>query len=224
MSTGMIITLMIGTGVMFIPIVLVGKYYKISTLKALAIALSVTIIGTIGAILMAFIESGRFGGYSFYGAVFLILICSGFPSKVLKVPYEQLMDCCGPAGCAMVAFMRTRCMATGCCSGRIFYMSGTQEAIQFPSQMVELCTGLTLAAILLFMFYKGKGHGSLYAWFMLLYGSTRFVLNYFRLEQTKFFFGLSPGHFWSIISVLIGLVWLCFFQKKETDYFIRSVI
>ena len=224
MSKAMVITLMIGTGVMFIPIVLVGKFYKISVLKSLMIALNVTMIGTIGAQLMFFVENGHFGGYSFYGAVFLVLILSGVSSRVLKLPHDQFMDCCAPAGCAMVSFMKTRCIATGCCAGRIFYMSGTQEAIQFPSQIVELCTGLVLAVVIVLMICKGKGYGTLYAWFMILYGVTRFVLNYFRLNQTVFLLGMAPGNFWSIISIMIGLAWLLFFRKKETEYFIHSVI
>ncbi|MBQ6685998.1 MAG: prolipoprotein diacylglyceryl transferase, partial [Firmicutes bacterium] len=143
---------------------------------------------------------------------------------VLRIPHNQLMDCCGPAGCVMVAFMRTRCLATGCCSGRIYYMSGTQEAIQFPSQIVELCTGLILAVVILGMFYKGKGHGRLYAWFMILYGITRFILNYFRGDQSLFILGMTPGHFWSIISVLIGVIWLFIIWKKKAKPYTEDVV
>jgi len=78
---------------------------------------------------------------------------------------------------------------------------------QFPSQIVEMIASLILM-ILLLMIQRRKPGDHLYAWYMVLYGICRFCLNGFRYGLTPFVLGMSQGHFWSIVSVLIGGIWL----------------
>lgn len=216
--------LMLGTGLMMIPVLIVSICYRIQWWKSIPLSICLTAIGTIGTYLLFYVENGEAGGISFYGAVFLIPAGFWLVSKVLCVSYGQALDCCAPAVCVMLALMKTQCLMTGCCGGKVLYINDLGKEVVFPSQIAELVNALVLMVILLFLVYKRNHVGRIYPIYMVTYGITRFVLNLFRANQSVFLLGMAPGNFWSIISIMIGLAWLLFCRKKETDYFIHSVI
>ena len=64
---------------------------------------------------------------------------------------------------------------------------------------------IILIMIMLIIFEKrGLFTNRHYAILLITYGGTRFVLNSFRADLSPYVWILPPGHFWSIISVLIG--------------------
>lgn len=200
----------IGMATMLIPILIQVRWLKMKGWKGIAVALSGTVAGTIGTMVMYFIENQKFGGISFYGAVFavptIMLVMSGF----LKEPYERIMDLCGPAAGAMQCVMKVSCVRSGCCGGRFIY-----GEISFPSQIVESLNGFVIMLVLLAMAKKKPGRGDLYPWFLVIYGCTRFLLNLMRGSRTAFLLGLPAGNFWSVICVAWGLVWLYRLRKNK---------
>ena len=171
--------------------------------KILTAGLLLLPIGIFGTKVMRVIESRTLEGYSFYGAIFLVPVFMLAVARILHLDYSSLLDVCSPAGCVMLACMKVNCIDAGCCRGRILYVDKYENYVRFPSQIVELIVGLILLVVIMAIIYKGSQKGMVYAWFMLLYGATRFVLNLFR-ETTPFILGISAGCFWSIIAVLIG--------------------
>ncbi len=160
-------------------------------------------IGIFGTKVMRVVESQTLDGFSFYGAIFLVPVFMLAVARILHLDYGLLLDVCSPAGCIMLACMKVNCIKVGCCKGRILYVDQYENYIRFPSQLIELIVGLILLVVIMVIIFYGSQKRKVYAWFMLLYGITRFILNLFR-ETTPFVFGISAGCFWSIIAVSIG--------------------
>lgn len=195
--------LIIGMIAMLLCLIYCGRDYQITGWKVIIIAVSLTVIGYVGAHLMAFVEIGNWGGRSYYGAVFLVPVLMWPIAKMLRLQYTDVMDISAPNGCIMLIILKIKCKIDGCCYGRFFYPSEGIK-IQFPSQIVEGVAAAILAGVLIRMIKKGNRRGSIYCWYLILYGSTRFVLNFFR-EIVPWIGPFAAGTFWSIVSVILGI-------------------
>jgi len=216
-SIKLLVYLSIGTAAMLIPIMIQVLWNDIKLWKAIPIAIALTISGTLGTYLLFFIENHWIGGTSFYGAVFLVPIVFVAFLRVFHIPYGILLDMCAPAECMMLSIMKVQCLLSGCCGGRALYVNAVGETVHFPSQMIELMNALLLCAVLLVIAHGGKNKGGIYPLYMVLYGTTRLILNIFRENQSAFLFGLPPGHIWSIVSMLAGSTWLIMRVRKKAS-------
>lgn len=211
-----LIAIALGTALMAIPTFLVGNHYRMPKGKILLTTCILTVFGVIGTYLLFYVENGQYGGRSFYGAVFLVPILFLPTAKLLKLSYGQVMDLCAPAECAMLALMRILCMLEGCCMGKNITLLG--KNVTFPSREIEFLVAVILCVVLIVLSRKEKQQGKLYPWYLVLYGATRLVLNFFRERQSPFLLGLAPGALWSICAVLIGSILLAFLRKKEESH------
>jgi phosphatidylglycerol:prolipoprotein diacylglycerol transferase len=207
--------LSIGAAAMLIPILLQAYWLKMKLWKSVPITLLLLLSGTLGAYTLFLVENGWFGGISFYGAVFLVPILFPIIAFVLREPYHRLMDLCAPAECMMLVFMKVHCVLSGCCGGRVLCTNSAGLEVVFPSQIAEAALAVTLLAVLLILARKKPGRGDLFPLYMILYGACRFVLNFMRADQSVFLLGMPAGHFWSVVSALVGLLWLMLLRKKE---------
>jgi prolipoprotein diacylglyceryltransferase len=178
------------------------KYPVVSIFLALA--------GVIGAMLMAYIETGKFGGTSLFGSIFFIPILL-LPVLLLRIPFGTLMDLCAPAECLMLVLMKFDCLLSGCCFG--IYIPALE--LQFPSQIIEMITFFAVMLLLLKLERNEKNQGRIYGYYMLVYGSARFILNWFRYGVKPFVWILPAGNFWSLVAIALGLFWL-FLSRKHT--------
>ncbi|MBR5287079.1 MAG: prolipoprotein diacylglyceryl transferase [Clostridia bacterium] len=185
------------------------KYPDVSLWKAIVLGFLLTVAGVAGTMLMFFIENGRFGGTSFFGAILFVPILIA-PALLLKLRYKTILDLCAPSEALMLAIMKLDCLANGCCVGK--YLPTLH--FQFPSQIVEMCASLLVMFVLLAL-EKREKDTHLYAWYLLLYGSTRFVLNWFRYGTKPWIWILPNSIVWSILSVLIGIIWLAVSARKR---------
>lgn len=208
MTTKTIIALSIGTLAMLILIVIMMKWYKVRLWKGIPVAIILTIIGTISTYIWFFVEASWFGGRSYYGAVFFVPPAFAFIAKWMRIPHKEVLDFCAPAECVMLAIMKYQCLVDGCCSGIFLYMTAEGKEVYFPSQIVELINALVLVILLMYLARYSKNRGKVYAWYLVLYGTTRFVLNWFRAANTPMLMGLPEGNVWSLIAVIWGVLWL----------------
>ena len=182
--------------------------------KTLLSAAVLTVLGVLGAKIMFLLESGFWAGASFYGAVFFPPLFMVLLALLLHVPPLDLLDLCAPAECVMLAILKIQCAVKGCCGGILLTTTADGVYIRFPSQIVELLNALALMIVLLHFIHKGVWRGRIYPMYMLLYGITRFVFNLLR-DTTPFLLGLPAGNFWSLISIMIALIWLYFAEHKK---------
>jgi len=208
-SGKLILYLTIGTLVMLVPIVIQSLWYKIKLWKSIIIAVLLTVSGTVGTYIMYFIENHWWGGTSFFGAVFFVPLAFIGVAYLLKLPYNELIDLCAPAECMMLVIMKVQCLLSGCCKGMILF-----QEVRFPSQAAELVNALVLAGVLLWIAYKGSSKGRIYPIYLILYGATRFILNFFREEFTTTEMIVPFGTIWSVVSVAAGVLWLMLLKKQ----------
>ncbi len=205
--------LVVGMLAMFFCLLYCGEIYHFPAWGMAILAVALTCIGALGAFLLGRIETGRWSARSYYGAVYLVPILMFPLALVFRLPYNRLLDISAPAGCVMLALLKVKCKIDGCCYGRIFHPAEGLK-VQFPSQIVECIAALLLMAILIIMVKKGKWTGKIYPWYMVLYGVSRFVLNFFR-ETTPWIGPLSSGAFWSLIAIVSGSIALIVLKRKD---------
>ena len=212
MLSGRMAIIGLGAVAMFLSMLLRKKHFpQVAIWKMVLLTLWLTITGVLGTMVLAYIEMGKFGGTSFYGAVFMVPILI-LPAMLMRITYKDILNLCAPAECAMLFVMRFDCLDKGCCFGR--YLPALE--FQFPSQIAEMVVAITIMITLIKMHRKNR-QVQLYPWYMILYGVCRFILQGFRYGGTDpWVLGLSQGHFWSLIAVVIGTVWLLLSRARKT--------
>lgn len=210
----LIVFLSLGTILMLMVMLYLRKNYQIARWKTILSTLCLTLSGVAGTKIMFWIETGKTGGTSFFGAIFLVPLLMALVALILKIPVRVLVDMCAPAECVMLALMKLRCLYFGCCAGRILYENGELQ-IRFPSQIAEMIMILIILVFLVRLIQRNQFEGKIYAWYMISYGTTRFLLNLLR-ETKPFVWILPAGNFWSLISISIGILWILLIRKNQT--------
>lgn len=208
MTLKTIAVLSAGTFAMMLLIMLLMKRYGIRLWKSVPVAVLLTVAGTVSTYIWFFVESSMFGARSYYGAVFLVPVFFLAVAKWMRIPYGDLMDFCAPAECAMLILMKYQCLVDGCCAGRFLYVNAEGIAVVFPSQLVETANAVVIMVILVCLALNLKNRGKIYPWYLLLYGASRFVLNWFREDTDPLLMGLPAGNLWSLIAVFIGVLYV----------------
>ena len=219
MSPERIIMIAVGMVAMLIMTLLRKKtqFPQLAWWKIPVLMVILTVAGVAGTMILYFIETGEFGGTSFYGAVLFVPVLM-LPALALKLNYHTVLDVCAGAECAMLTVMKLDCLSFGpedpaCCYGKQVELFG--QSFQFPSQIVETLNSVFVGVVLILAFRKMR-RGSQYPLYMLVYGATRFLWNLLRYPKPEdFILGIPQGNFWSIISMLIGAAWMAYLYKDE---------
>lgn len=214
MPIKLVIFLIVGTIAMSIPILVMSRNYQIKWWRALIVTVVLTLVGTVGTKVMFFIENGSFEGLSFYGAVFMVPIAFLPIAPLFHIPYGKILDLCAVGECIMLALMKVHCLISGCCPGRVLFVTAGGNTVVFPSRIAEMITVLVIFVVLLRWALNHIHQGELYCWYLLLYGSSRFILNFFRAEWAALSGKIPMGTVWSVCAVVIGIVWLAFRRKQ----------
>jgi prolipoprotein diacylglyceryltransferase len=69
--------------------------------------------------------------------------------------------------------------------------------------------------VLLYLMKKGKYRERIYPVFMILYGITRFILNWFRHTIKPFLWGIPAGNIWAVVSLCVGIIWITIERRKS---------
>ncbi|MBR6682175.1 MAG: prolipoprotein diacylglyceryl transferase [Clostridia bacterium] len=199
---------LIGGSIARIPAMIIqGKRSDVKVWKVFPLTILLTVVELLGTMILFYVENGFFGGMSYYGGILLMPIFVMPLAFLMRIPYKKVMDMCGVAAGGMLAVMRLQCVYFGCCDGREVSMFG--HTFAFPSPIVELTTVLIIMVVLVIVGKKIK-LGLMYPTYMIAYGVTRFILNWYRADNSPFVWNLPHGNFWSIIAVLIGVCWIVF--------------
>ena len=191
-----------------------NKYLRLPIWKIVVFSLAVVPCGLFCSKLMRLIEAGTWEGSSFYGALLFEPVIMMLFGLLIKIKPVEMFILGAPSGCVSLCFLKIQCLIAGCCYGRIIYYQENGRPVRFPSQIVEMICGIILLLVILWIIRHNKERGYVYAWFLFLYGVSRFFLNLLR-DTEPFVLGLSAGCFWSIISALIGASWLLIGHRKK---------
>ena len=81
----------LGAVAMFVSMVLRKKQFpQVALWKMIVLTVWLTITGVLGTMILAYIESGKFGGTSFYGAVLMVPVLI-MPAMLLRITQEMLL-------------------------------------------------------------------------------------------------------------------------------------
>lgn len=201
----------LGMVAMILCMLYAGKIYGIERRDVIITAVYLTICGTFATYIMFFIETGQFGGRSFFGAAFFVPVFMYPLAKILKIRYGYIMDICAPAGCIMLFILKFKCYLDGCCEGKLIILKTT--AFRFPSQIVESVLALVLAAVIMLIIIKGRHKTMVYPILLVIYGIMRFFLNLLR-EVDPWLGPLPAGNVWSLLAIIIGIIVLVVNKRK----------
>ena len=158
------------------------------------------------------LEGFKEAGYSYYGGLFGFLLFAIAICKTCRIDgitiakeYIYLLS-------LMHAFWKVGCFLGGCCFGRpyegvlaVCYPEGVNSVSNmkvFPSPLAEAVMSGVITLILLYMKRK-KTTWQPIGSYLVLYGLSRFVLEFCRYHENQSFF--SVVHVYSIIAIGIGL-------------------
>lgn len=138
--------------------------------------------------------------------------------KLTGVKLCTLLDYISPGLALLQGLDHISCVFTGCCYGYAvpwgIWNIRVNEYL-FPIQWVE-----SVVSFLIFLFLMRKaekdnynGNGTIYALFLVLFGVTRFFLEFLR-DNNKLFFGISDLAFHAAFMVVIGVLFLYKRNKK----------
>lgn len=162
-------------------------------------------VGVVGSMLLYYLETGVFGGVSFYGAVFLIPVIMPLFGFLFQLKLGQTMDICGPCVAIMIGCLRFSCFLTGCCGGWTACIGSI--CFEWPTQMMDSIGDFAIMTWLLHKESKEPQSGKLYPILMVAYSTMRFFLEFLR-DTPKDWMHLSHGQWFAILAAAIGLSWI----------------
>lgn len=191
-----------------------NRIYRIPGWKLFIAACLMVAVGFWAIRFMFYIERNAWGGMSFFGCVFAVPPVLYLYAKISGIKPADIMDIAGPVCAITLTFLKLHCLYEGCCGGIVLFHNMNGESIRFPSQIIEAICGLVICLVLLQLQRKQIYRGCIAPMFLIMYGTTRFVLDFFRMDLTiiRFLEGtgiyLKEGHFWALICIIWGLLWL----------------
>ncbi len=152
------------------------------------------------------------------GYAFVPILAMGI-GRVFKDNWRKLLDFMTPGFSLALATIKISCCIAGCCFGFPFAHGMWNPIFKqnlFPIQLVEMALGLLFVYILMYIARKKEydATGTLYAWFMILYGTARFFTEFAHVN-IKLVLGISIFGFWALATAIVGAVWLILDNRKQ---------
>lgn len=211
------IMMILGFVLMLVLMLIRRKHYGISAFKAILFTVLVMFSGVLGCKILYILENIKdtiengisFGGFSFFGAVFLVAPLMILFGKLMKIPIKTTLNASAICVCAMIGTIRFGCFLNGCCGGWTAQIGNI--TFTWPTQIIESIFDFLLLIWLIRNDNKGKKN--LYLRFMLHYSEYRFIIEFFR-DTPKDWLYLSHGQWFAIIAITISLIILYVDYKK----------
>lgn len=135
-------------------------------------------------------------------------------------------------GTIISAITRWGCFASGCCFGK---PTDVPWAVTFtnqiahklhpelpsvpihPTQIYLSLNGIIMFIILSFLYKRRSYYGQIFFTYLLLYGISRFFIEYYRYDYRGVTFGgfLSTSQLIAIITVLLSIITLFYLARKN---------
>lgn len=158
-----------------------------------------------------------------FGALLFNPVLIYFPVKQLAGDYDEVLDIFSAGTYGMSGISKIGCAVYGCCYGTACtpgVYTPFEEHSVFPVQLLEAVLSLIICFGVFYAVSKKKHRkGAVYPLSLILYGVMRFFvefLRYYSEEELNAFYGLSFWQWVSIITVLIGAVWLTYKLHRKS--------
>ncbi len=185
------------------------------------------------------------GGFVFWGGLIGGIIAVVATIKYKKLSIWRIADPAGMSIAAAYAVGRTGCWAVGDDYGRpwngflaVSFPNGAPPSTAgtmardfgipippgvspdavlsvYPTQLFETAAGIAMFLILWRMRDHKHAEGWLFGVYMILAGIERFLIEFLRAKDDRFFGGLTAAQLISIVFVLGGIVWMKYREGKK---------
>lgn len=173
-----------------------------------------------------FFQKYLYAGFVFYGGLYGLLLAVWLYAKLTNGHFSLLLKAFLPVVPLIHGFGRLGCFCAGCCYGRpsehlgiTFYRSeiAPNGVPLLPVQLIEAAFVFGLFLLLRWMSRCGVDGLRMLGWYLLLYSTGRFLLEFFRGDTYRGFIGcFSVSQVIAILSILIGGIQLwCTRTPKE---------
>ena len=166
---------------------------------------------------------GEYSGLNFVRIVTFLPVPVWLLTKLFKDDFGAVTDFIAPLVAIFHGVTHIGCIFPGCCHGypaQWGIYSNNAGTICFPNQPLEAVSSIIIGILLLCMLIKGQQRKKLYAWYLVLFGSTRFCWEFLR-DNEKIWFGISELAFHALTACLLGIIALFalkHFTKESFEY------
>lgn len=198
-----------------------GKKLEIPLKKVAITVLIVYPVVVLWMFIMCWMETGftTFGGNNIV-RIFVYVPLAGLPvARMLKIDDKKTLSLLSFAPLFVHGVSHLGCIFFGCCHGypmeNGIYNPFYQD-YRFPIQPIE---ALAAIAIVVYLFWRAKRRnyipdGLEYPIMLILFGSTRFVFEFFR-DNYKMIWGISNLAFHALFMFVVGVIWIIVVKVRE---------
>ena len=189
-----------------------GKYYGLSFAKSIlyvvfAVALGYALLWGMSWV----IGGGKVIGLNYVRVVTVLPLAVFLVTRLCRDSFSKISDFIAPLLAIFHGVTHIGCIFPGCCHGYPMewgIYSNEASAVCFPSQPIEAASSLLTAVVLLFMMKKNVQTGKLYAWYLIMFGGSRFLWEFLR-DNEKLGFGISELAIHAFTAFVVGwTVWI----------------
>lgn len=168
----------------------------------IALAIVHTLVGVLSVKLFAGLESlsnPLNSGMSLFGAVFILPVFYALGAKIFSRNPRDIFDVFAFCVVSTLLIVRLNCINNGCCVGKL--VSGSGE-LRWHTREAEMIFHMVVLVLLFARIKKEKAvKGDTFPLYMMVYGTFRFIEEFFRAGGSGLF---HIAHIWSILSIVIG--------------------
>jgi len=163
------------------------------------------------------------GGLAFYGGFILAILAAWVFILKNRMPLWKTADFIAPYMALGHAIGRIGCFLNGCCFGKpaSAYLPGVifpGEAIyRHPTQLYSSFALLVIFVILKLVQNRPHFAGSVFALYLLLYSTARFLIDFLRGDNPLYAFGLTTSQLICIPVFAFSALLLFFLPKKKSS-------
>lgn len=166
---------------------------------------------------------GKVNGFNFVRIPCFIPLYFILLARMMGDPLWVVSDYLAPIGGFFFGITHFGCFFEGCCHGYpsgYGFFSNVARAYCFPIQLVEAVNGLLIGTILFVMVKRKIQQKCLYPWFMVLFGGTRFIFEFFR-DNDKLFWNISELALHALAAFILGtaaIIVINLQKKRSVQY------
>ena len=167
---------------------------------------------------------GNIGVFNWVKAVVFIPIVVYLLCLAIDLPFTKTFDFITPCAALHHGIAHIFCIFSGCCYGypsKFGIWNEMQQAYLFPIQLFESASSL-LIALYIVLYAKKKNyklHGISYGHYLLLFGLTRTLWEFFR-DNTEVRWQISVFQYYSFAAFLLGTIWsgITLYLQKHPEF------
>ena len=160
----------------------------------------------------------------YQGGLLLAIVVAALYMKRMRLPGLLTADVFAPGLAIGHAIGRMGCLAAGCCWGAECHrpwaitftnpsaheLTGVPLGVPLhPAQLYESLAEVFIFGFLYRRFHRVHGNGEIIGWYLTLYSSVRFIVEFFRNHEQGLVLGLSLTQWISLAKLFAG-IWMLF--------------